>query len=196
MTNADFEKATLRHFLQLQRDALVWKLDGLDERAVRWPHTPTGTNLLGLVKHAAFTELGYFGEVFGRQWEGAAGLTWLAEDAPANADMWATADESTEYVVGLYRQVWAFADETIEQLELDAPGRVPWWRRPDVTLHQVLVHVIADLSRHAGHADILRELTDGSAGLRADVSNLPDLDALQWASYVAQLREVAESFDR
>ena len=194
MTNADFEKATLRHFLQRARDALVWKLDGLDERAARWPMTPTGTNLLGLVKHAAGIELGYFGEVFGRRWEGEAALTWIADDAPPNADMWATADESMEYVVALYKQVWAFADETIEQLELDAPGRVPWWGRPEVTLHQVLVHVVAELSRHAGHADIVRELTDGAAGVRAERSNLPDLGADQWSGYVAQLREVAESF--
>lgn len=196
MTNAEFEKATLQHFLQRARDALVWKLDGLDERAVRWPVTPTGTNLLGLVKHAAGVELGYFGEVFGRRWEGEAALDWLAEDAAPNADMWATADESIEDVVGLYRQVWAFADSTIEELDLDAPGRVPWWGRPDVTLHQILVHVVAELNRHAGHADIVRELTDGAAGLRADLSNLPDLEQRQWGEYVDHLREVAESFTR
>ena len=59
-------KAELQGYLQGARDALVWKLDGLSEYDIRRPMTPTGTNLLGLVKHCAGTELGYFGFVFGR----------------------------------------------------------------------------------------------------------------------------------
>lgn len=196
MTDSEFQKATLRHFLQLARDALVWKLDGLDERAARWPWTPTGTNLLGLVKHASGVELDYFGGVFGRSDPDLPVPAWLREDSPPNSDMWATPEESTADVVAFYRRVQAFADETIEALDLDARGTVSWWRRPDVTLHQVLVHVTAELHRHAGHADILRELTDGSAGLRAEWSNLPDQDADAWTAHVGHLREVAESFAR
>src|SRR5687768_17257941 len=55
------EKADLLHYLQLAREALVWKLDGLSEYDVRRPIVPTGTNLLGLIKHSASIELGYFG---------------------------------------------------------------------------------------------------------------------------------------
>ncbi|MDM7855753.1 DinB family protein [Cellulomonas alba] len=194
MTDAEFQKATLMHFLQLARDALVWKVEGLDERAARWPLTPTGTNLLGLVKHASGIELGYFGEVFGRQDPALPIPAWAREDAPPNADMWATPDESIEDVVAFYRRVQAFADETIAALPLDARGTVSWWRRPDVTLHQILVHVVAELNRHAGHADILRELTDGSAGLRREWSNLPDQQVDAWSEHVARLRAVAESF--
>jgi hypothetical protein len=90
-------KQTLHWYLRKERDALLAKLDGLDERSVRWPMTSTGTNLLGLVKHTASMEVGYFGEVFGRPTDVA--LPWLAEDAEANADMWATAEESREEIV-------------------------------------------------------------------------------------------------
>ena len=128
---------------------------------------PTGTNLLGLVKHVASVEAGYFGETFGRPF--AEPLPWLDEDAEPNADMWATAEESREDIVDLYRRVWAHSDATIDALALDAIGHVPWWppERNEVTLHRILVHMIAETNRHAGHADIVRELIDGAAGLRA-----------------------------
>jgi hypothetical protein len=84
-------KADLHRYLQVAREAALWKLDGLSEYHIRRPMVPTGTNLLGLVKHLASMELGYFGEVFGRSF--AEPLTWLEEGAEPNADMWATPDE-------------------------------------------------------------------------------------------------------
>jgi hypothetical protein len=90
-------KQTLHWYLRKERDALLAKLNGLDERSVRWPMTPTGTNLLGLVKHTASMELGYFGEVFGRPAD--VDLPWLADEAEMNADMWATAEQSREEIV-------------------------------------------------------------------------------------------------
>ena len=59
---------------------------------------------------------------------------------------------------------------------------MPWWPedRRQTTLHRLLVHVIAETNRHAGHADILRELIDGAAGLRADNSNLASTDPEYW----------------
>jgi len=186
--------ADLSRYLQEARDALVWKLDGLGEYDVRRPLTPTGTNLLGLVKHAAGVEAGYFGEVFDRPFPEP--LPWMDDDAEANADMWATLEESREDVVGLYQRVWAHADATIAALPLDAPGRVPWWgERGAVTLHQILVHVIAELNRHAGHADIVREAVDGQAGLRATNSNLPGESAAWWQDYHAHLEQVARAAD-
>ena len=59
-------KETLVEYLQSARDAMVWKVEGLSEYDARRPMTPTGTNLLGLVKHLASVELGYFGDTFGR----------------------------------------------------------------------------------------------------------------------------------
>lgn len=191
MTDA---KEMLHHYLRSSREAIVWKLEGLGERDLRWPHTPTGTNLLGLVKHLAGIEFGYLGDTFGRP--APVTLPWLAEDAPDNVDMWATEEESADYIVDLYRQAWAHSDATIAALDLDAPGTVPWWRTPDVTLHHILVHVIAETARHAGHADIVRELIDGKAGLRDGLSNLPGRDAQWWDGYVAKLRDVAESASR
>ncbi|HEY3734833.1 MAG TPA: DinB family protein [Streptosporangiaceae bacterium] len=190
MTESD-PKADLHYYLQDSRDALLWKLDGLSEYDIRRPMTPTGTNLLGLVKHAAGTELGYFGDTFGRPF--GEPLPWLDEDADPNVDMWATADESREMITGLYRRVWAHSDATIKALALDAPGRVPWWgERGEVTLHRILVHVIAETDRHAGQADIVRELIDGAAGLRADNSNLAPGDQAWWDNYRRMLEGVAQ----
>jgi len=185
-------KQMLHRYLQSSREAVLWKLEGLSERDLRWPHTRTGTNLLGLVKHLAGVELGYFGDTFGRP--APVSLAWMGEDAPDNADMWATEDESAEYVVDLYRQAWAHSDATIEALDLDAVGRVPWWRDGEVTLHHILVHVIAETARHAGHADIVRELIDGEVGLRQAATNIPGQGEQWWTDYVGTLRGVAQSF--
>lgn len=184
-------KAELRRYLQLARDALVWKLDGVSEYDIRRPMVPTGTNLLGLVKHVASVETGYFGATFDRPF--AEPLAWLDEDAEPNADMWATAQESREQIIGFYHRAWAHSDATIEELPLDALGRVPWWppERRETTLHRILVHVIAETNRHAGHADIVRELIDGAAGLRADNDNLPAGDRAWWESYRSRLEQVA-----
>jgi hypothetical protein len=190
MTGRD-PKADLHRYLQAARDALVWKLDGLSEYDVRRPMVPTGTNLLGLVKHEASVESGYFGETFGRPFEEP--MPWLAADAEPNADMWATADESREQIVGLYRRVWAHSDATIDTLDLDAVGHVPWWPddRSEVTLHRILLHMVAETQRHAGHADIVRELIDGAAGLRADNDNLAPGDTAWWENHRSRLERAA-----
>ena len=186
-------KAVLQRYLVGAREALLWKLDGLSEYDVRRPLTPTGTNLLGLVKHVASVSAEYFGSVFERPFPEP--LPWFEEGAEDNADMWATAEESREQIVGLYERVWRHADATIEALDLDAPGRVPWWsgERSAVTLHQILIHLIAEINRHTGHADILREQLDESAGLNARVSNLPEHDAAWWKDYCARLEAAAKS---
>jgi hypothetical protein len=134
-------KRIIHGYLVRQRQGLLAKLDGLSERDVRWPMTPTGTNLLGLVKHVASIELGYFGEVFERPSD--IPLPWFDNDAEINADMWATAEESRDEIVTLYQRAAAHADATIEALALDSPGRVPWWppEREQVTLQQIMVHV-------------------------------------------------------
>ena len=188
-------KAALHHYLQASRDALLWKLDGLGERDLRMPRTPTGTNLIGIVKHMANVEIGYFGVTFGREWPTPHERVSDEDfDADPQADWYATENETCNGVVDLYRRVWTFADETIEALPLDALGRVPWWPedRNPVTLQRIIVHVIVDLVRHVGHADILREQIDGAAGLRADASNLPQLQ--DWPAYVAKLTALAERF--
>jgi hypothetical protein len=184
-------KEVLCRYLQRGREALLWKLDGLSEYDVRRPLVPTGTNLLGLVKHVASTEAGYLGETFGRPFPER--LPWAEDGAEANAEMWATPDQSRDYIVDLYRRVWAHSDATVAALELDAIGHVPWWpaEHSEVTLHRVLVHMIAENERHAGHADIVRELIDGSAGIRKGGDNLPSNDPAFWAEYRDRVERAA-----
>ena len=182
-------KADLRRYLQATRGSVLWKLEGLSEYDVRRPMVPTGTNLLGLVKHLACVEIGYFGDTFGRPFAGK--LPW--DEADPNSDMFAARDESREFITGLYRRAWAHSDATIEALDLDATGRVPWWPadRNEVTLHHALVRVIAETGQHAGHADIIRELIDGSIGMTADRPNLPSNEAAWWSAYRQRVEETA-----
>ena len=187
-------KDQLRRYLRDARDTMLWKLDGLGDYDVRRPLTPTGTNLLGLVKHLAGVEAGYFGATFDRPFP--EDLPWWTDAAELNADLWATADESRADVVALYRRVQQHADATMEALDLDAVGRVPWWPAAtnEVTLGHIMVRVVAETNRHAGHADILRETIDGEVGYLQRNDNLPSHEESWWEGYRARLEEVAESF--
>jgi hypothetical protein len=188
-------KTDLHDQLKTARDVLLWKLDGLSEYDVRRPLTPTGTNLLGLVKHLALVEYGYFGDTFGRP--PSESRTWFDVSEP-NADMWATPDESREDIVTLYRRAQAHADATINALPLDAVGRVPWWpqEQNEVTLHFLLAYVLAETSRHAGHADMVRELIDGQAGWLPGDESIPEGDASWWQGYVDRLERAAREAGR
>jgi len=184
-------KTHLHRYLREGREALLWKLDGLSEYDVRRPLVPTGTNLLGLVKHVASMEAIYFGGTFARPFDEP--LPWLDDDAEPNADMWATAEESRADIVEFYHRACAHADTTIDTLTLDATGEVAWWSEAnrEVTLHRILIHMIAETHRHAGHADIVRELVDGAAGLRQTNDNLAPGDADWWKGYRDRLEQVA-----
>jgi uncharacterized damage-inducible protein DinB len=186
-------KDTLHRYLRAAGDAVVWKLDGLSEYDLRRPTTSTGTNLLGLVKHLAGVELGYFGLVFGRPSDEP--MPGHEDGAEPNADMWATADEASDEVLARYRRAQAHADRTIDELSLDDSGHVPWWPEEanPVTLHRILVHVTAETNRHAGHADIVRELIDGSVGLRQDADNLPHMDDRWWTAHVEGIEAAARA---
>jgi uncharacterized damage-inducible protein DinB len=190
VTEAD-EKQTLHRYLQNARSTLLWKLDGLSSYDMRRPMTPTGTNLLGLVKHCAGVESGYFGRVMDRPFPGEDDLDWPDDDLAGG--MYAMRGESREQVEDFYRRVWAHSDATIEEFPLDARGLVPWWPedRRRATLHTLLVHTIQETARHAGHADIVRESIDGAAGLREGVSNMPPADAAAWKQIRDRLEQIA-----
>lgn len=181
-------------YLQDARDVLLWKLDGLSEYDIRRPMTPTGTNLLGLVKHLAGAEALYFGATFGRPFAGTP--LWITGDAEPNADLWARPQETREEIVGLYRRACAHADETIASLPLEAVGRIPGGPGSEVTLHRSLTHMIAETQRHAGHADILRELVDGSVGQRPNGTNMAPGDAVAWAEHRARVERAAKEAGR
>ena len=174
-------KADLHRYLQDAREALLWKLEGLSEYDVRRPLVPTGTNLLGLVKHVTGVELGYFGETFGRP--GPDQLPW--DESDPMSDMFAAPEESRESLTSLYRRTWAHSDATIDALPLDTVGTVPWWPagQNQLTLHHALVRVATETARHAGHANIVRELIDGAAGWTPAKPNLPDADQPWWQTH-------------
>ncbi|HEX7159906.1 MAG TPA: DinB family protein [Trebonia sp.] len=191
MTGFD-AKADLHEYLRGARETLLWKLDGLGEYDIRRPLTPTGTNLLGLVKHQASGEFMYFGDVFGRPH--GERLPWREDGAEPNADMWAAPDETRDCLTGLYRRAWQHADATIAELPLDATATVPWWGEGGtVTLGRILVHMTAETQRHAGHADIVREMIDGSVGLLKESDNMSSDDPAWWRDYRDQVEQAAKA---
>ncbi len=190
MADATDLKLELVQQLQWARDAVLWKLDGLPEHDVRRPLTRTGTNLLGIVQHLACWELAYFGDTFGRPH--GVQLPWDAPGHDPNDDLWVGPDDSRSDVVGLYRAAWAHAAETFDAHDLGDTGTVPWWPEGQqrVTLHQMLVHVLVDTARHAGHADILREDLDGAIGRSRGFDALPDA-AYDWAAHRDRVERAA-----
>jgi hypothetical protein len=182
-----FAKDYLHDELRFTRQALVWKLDGLSEYDIRRPLTATGTNLLGLVKHMATWEARYLGEIFDRpfpeplpRWQDADG-----------SDLWVTEDETREQIIGFYRRACEHADATISELPIDAPGHVPWWPRPDVKLFNIMVHVLNDTTRHAGHADILREQLDGRTEVAEGYEE--EIDAAAREAHRARIEQAAKA---
>ncbi len=180
----------LRYYLQQSRDSLLRALDGLGDYDARRPMTLTGTNLLGLVKHLTGVEAGYLVTCVGRPMP--VTLPWVEDESVwADADMWATAEESRDHLVGLYREVWTHSDRAIAELPLDAPGLVPWWSvaKQHTTFGHLLCRVVAETAQHAGHAEILRETIDGRAGKDQSARG----DAGWWAAYVARIQAAADA---
>jgi uncharacterized damage-inducible protein DinB len=151
------EKETLHFSLKRHRDVVLWKLEGLDDEQLRRPVVPSGTTMLGLVKHLGWVEYGWFCETFGRETE----AREYDEDDP-DADMRVEADESTQDVLAFYSRARAAADTVIEERSVEDQGTA--WFGPAVTMRWVLVHMIEETARHAGHLDIARELIDGATG--------------------------------
>ena len=183
-------KEELHRRLRESRAVLLAKLEDLSEYDRRRPMTPTGTNLLGLVKHLAGLEYGYLGDSLG--FPAPETMAWVEDGSIwQGADMWAKPDESTEYITGLYRRACAHADGVIAALDLDAPASVAHWpeSRRNTTLGALLILMVAETAQHAGHADIVRELIDGKGG--------PDQDAIAdetWREYLTQVKAAASSF--
>jgi hypothetical protein len=183
-------KSELHQYLQQTRALLLAKLDGIGEYDRRRPLVPSGTNLLGLVKHLVGIEYVYLGTSVGRPrheplpWE-ADGSVW------DGADMWALPTESTEYLTGLYREACAHSDRSIAELDLDHPAEVPHWPEGgrSTTFGALLVRVVDETAHHAGHADIVRELIDGKGG-----SDAAALTADEWSAQYTKIQQAAETF--
>jgi hypothetical protein len=132
------EKESLHTSLDRHRDVILWKLDGLDDADLRRPMTPSGTNLLGLVKHLASVEYGWFCQTFGRETEP---LPFDEDDE--NADLRVQPDETTDDIVAFYSRARAAADQVIADVDLDdtqtPPEPVPTLVDQDRAQRPVLV---------------------------------------------------------
>ena len=183
--------ADLMDYLQRSREGLLSRLDGLGDYDVRRPLTPTATNLLGLVKHVAGVELSYLGDCVGRP--APVTLPWVEDESVwDSADMWATPDQSREYIIDLYHVAWDHSDASVRELGLGAPAYVEWWpeERRNTTLGHLVTRTVAETAQHAGHADIIREMIDGRAGRDHDDMG----DEAWWTAYVGRVQQAADAF--
>lgn len=145
------ERTTLHEFLRYLRESVLRKAEGLDDEAVRRPMVPSGTSVLGLVAHLAMVEASWVQL-------SAAGL-----DGPLPSGQ--VGDRSTADVLSEYRRTAERDDEIIAGWDdLDLPCEREWRDVGRLSRRWVLVHLVEETARHAGHADICRELVDGSTG--------------------------------
>jgi uncharacterized damage-inducible protein DinB len=151
------DKDLLEAFLDFQRDTLLWKVSGLTDEQLRKVWTPSGLSLLGLVKHLAYVERNWFQNRF------------LARDLPV---AWSEADPDGDFriephetgasIVAFYQAEVAESRRIVAEADsLDTIAKHP--RRPH-SLRRIIVHMIEETARHNGHADLMRELTDGQTG--------------------------------
>lgn len=146
----------LRSFLDYHRATILKKIEGLSEEDVRRPMVPSGTSLLGMVKHLAFVERWWFRTVF---MDEELDYPWTDDDP--DADFKVGAGESTQDIIDLYRYETARSREITASALPEDKARNP---RFEMTMRWILLHMIEETARHNGHADILRELIDGVTG--------------------------------
>jgi uncharacterized damage-inducible protein DinB len=155
------ERAALESFLDAQREALIRKIEGLDDATARKAPTASSLSLLGLVKHSAIWERRWFqivmaGREFPGEWPG-------VEDDPEDVDLMVDVNDTVDHWVAYYREQIEQSRAITASLDLSAPCA-----RPDLiecNVRYILFHLIEETARHAGHADIIRETLDGSRGL-------------------------------
>jgi hypothetical protein len=178
------EKDLLKTHLRLIQDGLLWKLEGMSDEELRRPMTGTGTNLIGILKHLTGVTYGYLCSAFGREREV---LAWeLDEELFFGLDMWATPEESPAEIIATYRRACDAAGQTIDELDLEATGK--HHSGLTVSLRWMILNVLADTTRHAGHADILRESADGRTGMSASLTNTPPSeDQEHWRLQLARM---------
>ena len=151
------EKETLLAHLERNRNVFLWKLEGLSDEDLRRPMVPSGTNLLGMLKHMASVEYSWFCTTFGRESD-----ELPFDEADPDADMRVEPHESTRDILDYYARARAAANQTIAELDMEDEGTS--WRGDKVSLRWVMLHMLEEISRHAGHADICRELIDSAVG--------------------------------
>ena len=150
------EKAMLTAFLDYQRATMARKVAGLTEEQARWSPVPSGTSLFGLLAHLVTVERWWLTRVTAGV---DAAFPWTDDDPDADwrGEEYATVAD----VVRAYEEECARSNAVIAGADLDAFGHPP---RADRTVRWILVHMVEETARHAGHADVIRELADGAVG--------------------------------
>ena len=155
----DGGKSTLLKFLRAQRESVLAILDGLGEEALTSEVLPSGWTPLGMVEHLGYAERHWFQEIVTGM---AVPVAWPDDHEPL------TTPRSSEVVFAFYREQCRRSDEIFAAMSLSAPLR----ERPAgplgaevVDLRGVVLHMIDETARHAGHLDVARELIDGRTGL-------------------------------
>ena len=156
------ERQVLEAFLDFHRQVLVSKVDGISENEARHRRVPSKTTLAGLIKHMIGVERGWFQEVLaGRKPED------IGPNVGGGDESWDLAEsETVSSLVKEYEQTCEQSRQTAARFALD--DAVPEPDMGQVSLRWIYVHMIEETARHVGHADILREQTDGAAGIDGD----------------------------
>jgi uncharacterized damage-inducible protein DinB len=151
------EREQLAHFLDLQRAAILRKVEGVSDEDLRRKMTPTGLSLLGLVKHLGTTELGLFRYEFAGE-----DMPFPWNDDDPEEEFRIEPNETTAEILAFYREQIERSRQIVAEHELDEIGR----NTPSqAALRWFVVHMIEETARHAGHMDIMREAIDGSTGV-------------------------------
>jgi uncharacterized damage-inducible protein DinB len=151
------ERELLERWLDFERDAVLRKIEGASDRDARAAAVPSGVSLLGILKHLANTEQGWFHVVFANE------APFMIDDpSDPDADWRVGPDETAETLAALYRTMCARSREIVDSASLDDVATYPG---KDMTLRWIVVHMIEETARHAGHADVIREILDGATGL-------------------------------
>jgi hypothetical protein len=153
------EKNMLSAFLDRYRETMVWKLDGLSKEQASARLVPSPTTLLGIVKHLAYVERWWFQMNFAGD---PVSFPWPEDEPDEDIDFRVTTTDTIEGIRALYEQECARSREIVAAASLDDLAKDQ--KRGDRTMRWIMVHMIEETARHAGHADILRELTDGAIG--------------------------------
>jgi uncharacterized damage-inducible protein DinB len=152
------EKTMLSAFLDRYRETMLWKLDGLTNEQASARLVPSATTLLGIVKHLAYVERGWFQMNFAGE---PPNYPWPEDEPDEDIDFRISTTDTIENIGSLYEQEIARSREIVAGASLDDVSKSKDRLR---SLRWIMVHMIEETARHAGHADILRELTDGAIG--------------------------------
>lgn len=153
------EKTMLSAFLDRYRETMIWKLKGLSTEAASRRLVPSESTLLGVVKHLAYVERGWFHDFKGDP----ISYPWAEGDDP-DSDFVVEPEDTVESIIALYEAETAKSRKIVEESSLDELTKGSRRSSEPISLRWIMIHMIEETARHAGHADILRELTDGAIG--------------------------------